>query len=131
MNKVSKNISYSLTWILEHDYKLWSLCLRKKKFLSKSYANKYIIARKFGKPMNVFKCRICGFYHVGTDFKHGGTKIATFGNKTYKLVKTVDSQDKAIDYVKYYQRTNIKFKIRTYNKPISQRGMYYIYADVQ
>ena len=85
MCKVERNVANALNWITTYNHNIWVRCARKKKFLNKNNAVKYIKEMKNSKPIMPYKCYICGFYHIGTCFEKG-KKIVCSNKECSKTV---------------------------------------------
>ena len=126
VNKLTHNIQGAFNWIVDYDYFLYSRCIRKNVFESFDEASDYKNITTFSRPVSIYRCKYCGGYHIGSNLSTGDPHVY-FSNNKFILDSTYKSQRDAFERGRELQIKGVKYRIRTYNKPLNQTGTYYVY----
>lgn len=128
--KLIHNIEGAFRWIVTYDHFSWSRCIRKQSFQTLDEAIEFKNSVNFSRPVCVYRCKYCGLYHIGSN-QDIGDRHVWFGNRLYMLDSHYTDQKEAITRGHSLHKNGFNYRIRTYNKPLYRKGVFYVYKECE
>ncbi len=115
----------------EQQAERYSCCIRKKRHASEEEARQSMYRIKDRgelKPLHIYQCPYCCFWHVGGCQDHEENKIRIIDGYPFKKVSIQHGPEDAARYKAYLQRKGYWVRIKRRQNTKKTRRNYYIYA---